>query len=274
MGRGYKKAVFGQKPLISVESTFIMKVKTDNSGTSTSTQFTLPISGDNFTVRTSDGQEHTGLTGSITIEFGVAGEYDIEVSGDWYNIAFNDGGDKLKALDIKQWGSNQWSTNYQSFHGCANLVCTAADAPKLSSYLRRMFRGCTNIVIDNIQNWGVSHVTSLDEMFMQTNFNGDISGWDVSNVDDMTSCLRGCSNFSYDISNWNVSKVLDMYYFCPTLSSAYPYLDDIYNKWSQLPLQSGVPLHFGNAKYSSAGQAGRDILTGTFGWGLVDGGLI
>ena len=41
-------------------------------------------------------------------------------------------------------------------------------------------------------------------------FNGDISMWNVSNVDDMSCMFYKCENFNCDISKWNVSKVTNM----------------------------------------------------------------
>ena len=55
----------------------------------------------------------------------------------------------------------------------------------------------------------VSRVTDMSEMFMDSNFNGDISKWNVSNVINM-SYMFSDSKFNGDISKWNVSKVEDM----------------------------------------------------------------
>jgi len=38
-------------------------------------------------------------------------------------------------------------------------------------------------------------------MFAFSNFNGDISKWDVSSVKDMSNMFQ-CSNFNGDISKW------------------------------------------------------------------------
>ena len=46
-------------------------------------------------------------------------------------------------------------------------------------------------------------------MFYDSKFNGDISKWDVSNVED-TSWMFTKSNFNGDISNWDVSNVEDV----------------------------------------------------------------
>ena len=57
----------------------------------------------------------------------------------------------------------------------------------------------------------VSKITDMSGLFGVTDFNGDISQWDVSNVTDMRDMFYGCSNFNQDISNWDVSNVIDAY---------------------------------------------------------------
>ena len=47
----------------------------------------------------------------------------------------------------------------------------------------------------------------MSNLFSHTNFNGDISSWDVSNVTYMSYMLYGCKLFNSDISNWDVSNV-------------------------------------------------------------------
>ena len=50
----------------------------------------------------------------------------------------------------------------------------------------------------------------MSELFTQTNFNGDISNWDVSNVTNMRFMFYECKSFNKDISNWDASNVIDM----------------------------------------------------------------
>ncbi len=61
----------------------------------------------------------------------------------------------------------------------------------------------------------VSGVTDMGDLFngifsAHTDFNGDISGWETSNVTDMKAMFRGLTKFNGDISYWNVSKVTNM----------------------------------------------------------------
>jgi surface protein len=61
----------------------------------------------------------------------------------------------------------------------------------------------------NISEWDVSNVESMYKMFINSEFNGDISKWDISKVQHMTSMFYG-ANFNGDISQWNTSKVENM----------------------------------------------------------------
>ena len=61
----------------------------------------------------------------------------------------------------------------------------------------------------DISKWNVSNVTNMNSMFFGSAFNGDISEWDVSNVTNMEEMFC-CSYFNNDISKWNVSNVTSM----------------------------------------------------------------
>ena len=118
-------------------SAFIIKVKTDNTGTSNNDQFTLPGNSSysyNFDVDWGDGSPvetiNSGSSWTHTFTGGV-GTYSVEitenVAGGFPTIYFNNGGDRLKLLEIEQWGTNRWDTFNGAFFGCSNLTITATD---------------------------------------------------------------------------------------------------------------------------------------------------
>jgi hypothetical protein len=61
----------------------------------------------------------------------------------------------------------------------------------------------------NISKWNVSKVQFMDFMFEHSNFNGDISQWNTINVINMDGMFL-FSKFNGDISQWNVSNLTTM----------------------------------------------------------------
>ena len=63
----------------------------------------------------------------------------------------------------------------------------------------------------DISEWDVSSVEDMRYMFKDAkSFNQDISDWDVSNVTNMTFMFYDAASFNGDISDWDVSSVTDM----------------------------------------------------------------
>ena len=178
--------------------------------TTTNETITIPTTGGgyNYDISTSDGQTFTGVNGDKTITFANAGDYDISISGTFPRIYINNGVDKDKIIDIKQWGNIAWTSLESAFKGASNLQLTATDAPDLSNLttLKEIFRQCT-IFNANINHWDVSNVTNLDSVFyFASSFNQPLNNWDVSNVTTMSSSFRR-SAFNQDLSSWNTSSV-------------------------------------------------------------------
>ena len=69
----------------------------------------------------------------------------------------------------------------------------------------------------------------------------NISKWDTSNVEDMSSMFHGAQKFNADLSNWNVAKVTNMssmFYGASNFNSmAVLYVQRCHRRFYQAPLK-------------------------------------
>jgi len=169
----------------------------------------------NATIDWGDGTSETSVGNLGVKTYTLAGYYDISVTGTYTAPYFNNTGDRLKCVDVRQWGSVTGMTTWErAFMGCANLVGTATDAPVLIGTLSNMFDGCT-VFNGAIGNWNTSSVTSMAVMFFVASaFNQDIGSWNTGAVTSMSDMFRSASAFnnggSATINNWNTSAVTNM----------------------------------------------------------------
>ncbi len=232
---------------------FITTWKTDNPGSSSDTQILITTTGSgyNYTVTWEEvgNPANNGIagpfTGDATIDFPLAGTYQVSITGLYPQIYFpiKQGGwgtpvyDWQKLLSVDQWGDNQWKSMHQAFASCSNLVILANDQPNLHGVtdMSEMFYGASSMNEDisgwdlsnissmnamfrnaisfnqNIGNWNVSNVTAMSQMFYNaTSFNQDIGEWDISSVEVMNSMFYGATSFDQDIGSWNVNNVTQM----------------------------------------------------------------
>jgi surface protein len=225
---------------------FLSVWNTTKLGVSDSNQVKLPLQEGgyyNFQVDWGDGSPHDIITAwnsvATTHSYTASGVYLINITGDIEGWQFNNGGDKLKIIQILQWGCLQLGNSGSYFYGCSNLELTATDNLDLTgtTSLLQAFRNCINLgdtgsmeswdvsKVTNMQmmfynsssfnqpigNWNVSSVTNMAFMFWwATTFNQPIGSWNVSNVQIMTQMFNTASAFNQPIGNWIVSKVVEM----------------------------------------------------------------
>jgi surface protein len=183
-------------------------VKTDNAGTSNSDQFTLPATG-TYTVDWGDSAVES-KTGAATHTYATAGNYVIRVTGGLQAITFNNGGDKLKLLEIQNWGNIAWTTMAGAYYDCENMQGAFTDKPDLSGVtsMLNMFRDCS-IFNHPIGDWDTGNITNMERVFQRTSFNKDIGAWDTGNVVNM-AFMFNTTPFNQDIGIWDTKNVENM----------------------------------------------------------------
>ncbi len=204
---------------------FVITVKTDNNGVSANNQFTIPTIGIGYKYsvdcNNDDINEINNTNGDYTCSYSTAGTYTIRIkhnnlTGEGFPlIHFNFSGDRLKILSLDQWGTGHWTSFANAFYGCSNMLTLATDSPNLVSVasmsLRNMFRNATAANPDT-SGWDTSQVTDMSGMFADaTAVNPDTSGWDTSQVVDMSSMFTFARAANPDTSGWDTSKVTDMF---------------------------------------------------------------
>ncbi|MEQ1747189.1 MAG: BspA family leucine-rich repeat surface protein, partial [Saprospiraceae bacterium] len=199
-------------------SAFITTWNTANPGSSNTTSITIPTTGAGYNYEVdwdNDGTyDQSGITGSVTHDFGAAGTYTIRIRGSFPRIYFNNGGDRRKLLDISQWGTIVWTSMGAAFYGCSNLNISATDVPNLSGVtdMSTMFRGCTILNGPaNIGTWNTAAVTTMNSMFYGASaFNQPIGTWNTAAVTNMASIFFQASAFNQPIGNWNTAAATTM----------------------------------------------------------------
>jgi surface protein len=208
-GSGFVSAPWDGAEFISLWRTS----NTSSVGSSTSTQVKLPLVSTgtyNMLVDWGDGTQDTITTwnqAQTTHTYANAGDYTITISGTCRGFQFNGGGDRLKLLNILQYGILNLSTD-SVFSGCTNFNSTATDAPIISTTsLVTMFLNCTNFN-GNIGNWDVSNVTNMQQMFQNARiFNQYIGNWNTSKVTNMNWMFGEAREFDQNIGGWDMSNV-------------------------------------------------------------------
>ena len=209
------------------ENDFVITVKTDNAGTSTSTQFTIPTTGTGYNYNVdcnNDGaNEATALTGNYTCNYAAAGTYTVRIKDNtglgtgFPRIYFNLSGDMRKLLTIEQWGKGKWTSMNRAFYGCIYLTGNATDSPDLSGVTDTSYMfSIAPAFNQDIGNWDTANVTSMSNMFNGAQaFNQDIGNWDTANVTNMVYMFRDAYAFNQELGSWNTANVTSYVWHVP-----------------------------------------------------------
>ena len=130
------------------------------------------------------------------------------------------------SMDVRQ--NVEWLLAGQYTNIDFDIIGRPVYKPKDSKELKELIRMCIiRYGYECDLNWiDVSEITDMEELFVCSKFNGDISGWDVSKVVKMNSMFE-MSLFNGNISCWDVSRVTDM----TSMFSYAPFNSDI-SRWN------------------------------------------
>ncbi len=264
---------------------FVIVVNTENPGDTSSTQFRIPVLIDlnnphNYAVSCQDNGAFNagGLSGSYSCNYNEPGTYRIRIvdltnNGSGFpNIYFNNAGDRLKIVDIRQWGTSHWKTMRSAFWGAANMIVTAKDAPDLSqvSSLENMFRGASKVNPDT-KNWDVSHITTMKRMFAGDYVaNPDTSLWNTSSIGNLSYMFYHAYSANPDMSNWNISQVNTMSQMFNDVTLPIASYDAALINFDSQAHNQNVNFTAGNSMYCDGLNAHVNLLND--GWSIADAG--
>jgi len=289
-------------PVADPADDFVTTWKTDNPGTSNDTSITVPMVGGPYDVDWEDDGtiDETGLSGSVTHDYGVADTYTIRIRGSYDSIAFNDWGDKEKILSLEQWGTNKWTTMDSAFSGAVNLTVPATDAPDLSAvhsmkymffnatkanpdtsgwntsgvwYMSSMFNSATMANPDT-SSWDTANVEGMASMFRDaTSANPDVSGWNTAAVANMSNMFQGASSFDQDLGSWDVAALTSAENMFNGVTLSTVNYESLLIGWDARVLLPNVKFHGGNSTYcSESAVAARANMIASDSWVITDGG--
>jgi hypothetical protein len=231
-GAVYEVSESGDTDIVGLlpETRLVFSVKTDNAGTSASNQFTIPTTGSGYSydIETSDGQTITGLTSGTTITFPSAGTYDVFITGAFPQFYFNNGGDKLKLIELKNFGTYAQGSTSQSFAfwGCSNLLISATDTGYFGNVTSFVFafRGCTSLTSFPLID--TSNGTSFGAAWLSCSSLTTFPLIDTSSGTNFGDAWQGCSSLTsfplLDTSSG--TNFQGAWYNCSSLTS-FPLID-------------------------------------------------
>lgn len=185
-----------------------------NTNLSAGTTVTLPLNGTvNVTVDWGDGStEPFTTTGNKNHTYASEGTYTVTISGSLTQFGASGYPNVAKLIRCTSFGDLGLTDLNFTFYNASNLIEAPTVLPATVTNLQATFFGCSNFNF-NISTWDVGNVTIMSSMFSYASaFNQNIGSWSVGNVTNMTAMFYLASAFNQNIGTWNVGNVTNMLY--------------------------------------------------------------
>lgn len=156
-----------------------------------------------------DGSSTTATSGANRHTYENPGAYTVTVKGTI--PTFGSMGTLTAACieSLDKWGADTGTRSTAFMFENAQNLRHVAPPPATVTNMSGMFH--TAIFFNgDVSGWDVSNVEDMSMMFMRANdFNQPLAHWNVSNVKTMNSMFHSAEGFSQDLRSWDVSHVED-----------------------------------------------------------------
>lgn len=117
-------------------------------------------------------------------------------------------------LDFSKWNVSRVIDMSWMFDSCYRFVGNGLDKWDVSKVndMSFMFSGCKALDGDKLINWKTDSLINAASMFSSTSFDSDISGWNTSNLQNVTNMFAYNKAFNQDISGWNTRSLREIDY--------------------------------------------------------------
>ena len=206
----------GKDPDCNFETTWL--TTTANESITIYTSSSDPLYTYDYTIDWGDGTIEFNVTGDKVHQYTAAGTHTVKISGVFPHMSASQLGvdftNANKLQSIESWGDIEWKSMEYAFAYCENMTITTSGAPNLSQVtnMSAMLAICQSLTNPDLSGWDVSPIEDMSYLFTSSqSFNSDISNWDVSNVTTMTQLFSDTA-FNQPIGLWadKTANVKDM----------------------------------------------------------------
>lgn len=252
-----------------------MLIDTRLGGTSGVDQFTLPLQSNgvySFDIDWGDGTSDTITAwndAATTHTYATAGEYEISITGTLTGFRFNNGGDKLKLLESREFHSGFLLGNSGNYYwGCSNhrLFASGLNTSGTTNFSYAWLGNA----LTSFPAIDLSNGTSFSSAW-RNNALTSFPAIDLSNGTDFSAAWDDNALTSFPAIDLSNGTNFSLTWRDNALSTAS--YSDLLIRLATENTNIGVTLHGGSSKYEGEAINARAHLTDTLGWNITDGGI-